>query len=160
MKKQHKYSKTDILDINNQQDPNIDDSIAFMDEQPNLHTPETIKARCESLLKDSQGIIRGLRIVGILNPEQYMCLQMGSYPLHNRLMDYLSEMISNKMREDMAEEAGEEPLTYREDPLTREDVIALCKNEDSDEKHLNPLKQKRRGQNPKIRKEENNEQKP
>lgn len=133
MKQKHKYSKTDKLDINNQQDPNIDDPFAFMDEQPDVHTPESIKARCESLIKDSKGVIRGLRIVGVLDREQYMCLQMGSYPLHNRLMDYLSEMISNKMREDMAEEAGEEPLTYHEDPLTREDVIALGKKEDSDE---------------------------
>ena len=132
MRQQHKYSKTDKLDINNQQDPNIDDPFAFMDEQPDVHTPESIKARCESLIKDSKGVIRGLRIVGVLNQEQYMCLQMGSYPLHNRLMDYLSEMISNKMREDMAEEAGEEPLTYHEDPLTREDVIALGEKEDSD----------------------------
>ena len=133
MKEHNKYSKTDRLDINNQQDPNIDDPFAFMDEEPNVHTPESIKARCESLIKDSKGVVRGLRIVGVLNTKQYMCLQMGSYPLHNRLMDFLSEMISTKMREDMAEEAGEKPLSYHEDRLTRDDVLALEKEDDEDE---------------------------
>jgi hypothetical protein len=133
MKHKHKCRLNDKLDINNEMHPTKGEPVARMDAQPNEHTPESIKSRCESLIKDSKGVIRGLRIVGILDPKQYMCLQMGSYPLHNRLMDYLSEMVSNAMRVDMAEENGEIPLSYQDDPLTREDVIALQPKEESDE---------------------------
>ncbi len=135
MKKRYKNTNNSKLSNYNKNDADPDDLLACFDNQV-VHTPETIKDRCESLIQDAQGVIPGIRIVGLLNPNQYMALQMGSHRVHSKLMDHLSYKVSQESWNDLATAPGEEDEEHGDAKLTYEDFTAMeriAEEEDQDE---------------------------
>jgi len=135
MKKRYKNTNNIKLSNYNQNDADPDDLLACFDNQV-VHTPETIKDRCESLIQDAQGVIPGIRIVGLLNLNQCMALQMGSHRVHSKLMDHLSYKVSQESWNDLAPVPGKEDEEHGDAKLTYEDFTAMeriAEEEDLDE---------------------------
>jgi superfamily II helicase len=69
---------------------NIDDPFDFLDNQPEVHTPESIRERCKKLIQDADGVIPGLRIVGLFSVSDPMICQLAENDFCNHMLTYLS----------------------------------------------------------------------
>lgn len=90
MKQPNKYNKYSKLDVNNQQNQNLEDPFALLDEKPEVHTPESIQERCKKLVKDAAGVIPALRIVGIADMKDPWGLQVAENELCNQMLSFVS----------------------------------------------------------------------
>jgi hypothetical protein len=90
MQNQNKYNKFKKLDVNNQPDQTPDDPFAFLDEKPEVHTPESIRERCKQLVKDAEDVIPALRIVGMADMKNPWGYQLAENELCNQMLSLLS----------------------------------------------------------------------
>ena len=108
MKQPNKYNKYSKLDVNNQQNKNLEDPFAFLDEKPEVHTPESIQERCKKLVDDAEGVVPGLRVVGILSMTDQVACQFAENDFCNQMLSYLSGQCGRGATEQFEQDCGDE----------------------------------------------------
>ena len=120
------------LGVNNQQDQHFNDPFAFLDEKPEVHTPESIRERCKKLVKDAENVIPALRIVGIADMKTPWAYQLAENELCNQMLSFLSghcgHGATDKFSKDLEgglcpECAEEELLTMDEQDQEKDDIL-------------------------------------
>jgi len=118
MREHNKYNKFRKLDVNNQPDQIPDDPFAFLDEKPEVHTPDSIRERCKILVADAQGVIPALRIVGIADMKDPWAYQVAENELCNQMLSFVSGRCGMGATDKFARAAvREENLTGLDDDL-------------------------------------------
>jgi len=90
------------------QNSNIDDPFDFLDNQPEVHTPESIRERCRKLVNDAEGVVPGLRVVGILSMTDQVACQVAENELCNQMLSYLSGQCGRGATEQFEQDCGDE----------------------------------------------------
>jgi hypothetical protein len=85
-------------------DSKLHDPFAFLDEQPEphvpaKHTPESLRKRCQELLNDADGVVPGMRIIGLFGMKDPMFCQLAENEFCNHMMSYLSEECAGVARD-------------------------------------------------------------
>lgn len=124
MNNNDKYNKFRKLDVNNQPDQIPDDPFAFLDEKPEVHTPESIRERCHKLVDDAEGVIPALRIVGIADMKDPWAYQVAENELCNQMLSFVSGKCGLGASEQFAQDCGDElcPDCAAEEMRTMDDL--------------------------------------
>ena len=89
-------------------DPNSNDPFDFLDDQPEVHTPESIRERCRKLVDDAEGVVAGLRVVGILSMTDWVVCQVAENDFCNQMLSYLSGQCGRGATEQFEQDCGDE----------------------------------------------------
>ena len=120
------------------QNSNIDDPFDFLDDQPEIHTPESIRERCRKLVNDAEGVVPGLRVVGILSMTDQVICQVAENELCNQMLSYLSGQCGRGATEQFEQDCGDElcPKCAAEEMPTMDELDIPEPGGDDDEEDL------------------------
>ena len=122
------------------QNSNIDDPFAFLDEQPDKqepvkHTPESIRKRCQELLDDADGVIPGLRIIGLFSMTNPLFCQLSENEFCNHMLSYLSDECAAVARDTDSRRLDEElcPNCLHEEDIPTEEEMDIPESRSKDD---------------------------
>ena len=118
------------------QNSNIDDPFDFLDDLPEIHTPESIRERCRKLVNDAEGVVPGLRVVGILSMTDQVICQVAENEFCNQMLSYLSGQCGRGATEQFEQDCGDElcPKCAAEEMPTMDELDIPEAGGDDDEK--------------------------
>ena len=112
------------------QNSNIDDPFDFLDDQPETHTPESIRERCQKLVTDAAGVIPALRIVGIADMKDPWGFQVAENELCNQMLSFVSGRCGMGATDKFARAAErKQDLAGQNDDLPSMDELDLGKDD-------------------------------
>jgi hypothetical protein len=89
-------------------DSNHNDPFDFLDDQLEVHTPESIQERCRKLVDDAKGVVPGIRVVGIMSMTDQVACQFAENDLCNQMLSYLSGLCGRGATEQFEQDCGDE----------------------------------------------------